>query len=50
MGFILLTQYCSGGEIEKNELGWACSTNGVEEMGIEGIGEEMGIEGIGEVT
>jgi hypothetical protein len=27
-------------EIEKNELGGACSTNGVEEMGIEGIGEE----------
>jgi hypothetical protein len=24
----------------KNELGGACSTNGVEEMGIEGTGEE----------
>jgi hypothetical protein len=28
--FIHLTQYCSGDKIEKNEMGWACSTCGGE--------------------
>ena len=27
---LLLTQYCAGDKIEKNEMGWACSTYGVE--------------------
>ena len=22
--FVLLTQYCAGDKIEKNEMGWAC--------------------------
>ena len=26
--FVLLTQYCSGDKIEKNEMGMACSTYG----------------------
>jgi len=25
---ILLTQYCAGDEIEKNEMGWACGAYG----------------------
>jgi len=25
---LLLTKNCSGDQIEKNEMGWACSTNG----------------------
>jgi len=25
---VLLTQYCSGEKIEKNEMGWGCSTYG----------------------
>jgi hypothetical protein len=28
---VLLTQYCSGDKIEKNEMGGACSTYGGEE-------------------
>jgi hypothetical protein len=31
---VLLTHYCSGDEIEKNELGGACSTYGGEERSI----------------
>ena len=26
--FVLLTQYCAGDIIEKNEMGWACGTYG----------------------
>ena len=26
MFFIHLTQYCAGDKIEKNEMGWACSS------------------------
>jgi len=26
--FVLLTQYCAGDKIEKNEMGWACGTYG----------------------
>ena len=26
----LLTQYCAGDKIEKNEMGWACGLYGVE--------------------
>ena len=25
---VLLTQYCAGDKIEKNEMGWACGTYG----------------------
>ena len=25
---VLLTQYCAGDKIEKNEMGWACGANG----------------------
>jgi len=35
-----VTQYCSGDNIEKNELGEACSTYGGEEMHIQAFGEE----------
>ena len=34
-----LTQYCSGNQIEKNEMG-ACSTNGGEQRRIQGFGGE----------
>jgi len=27
-GFLLLTQYCTGDKIEKNEMGWACDVYG----------------------
>jgi hypothetical protein len=36
----LLTQYCSGDEIEKNEMRGACSTMGGEERCIQGFGGE----------
>ena len=26
--FVLLTQYCAGDKIEKNEMGWACDSYG----------------------
>ena len=26
--FVLLTQYCAGDKIEKNEMGWACGVYG----------------------
>ena len=29
-GLVHLTQYCLGHKIEKNEIGWACSTYGGE--------------------
>ena len=35
---VLLTQYCSGDKIEKNEMGGACSAYGEEERGIQGFG------------
>ena len=34
----LLTQYCSGDKIEKNEMGRACSAYGEEESLIQGLG------------
>ena len=36
---VLLTQYCSGDKIEKNEMGGACSAYGGE-MCIQGYGRE----------
>jgi len=37
---LLLTQYCSGDKIEKNEKGGACSAHGGEERRIQGFGGE----------
>jgi len=37
---VLLTQYCSGDKIEKDEMGGACSTYGGEERRIQGFGGE----------
>ena len=34
------TQYCSGDQIEKNEMGGACSTYGGEERRIQYFGGE----------
>jgi hypothetical protein len=52
---VLLTQYCSGYEIEKNEMDRACSANGEEEQRIQSFGgrnlrekdhlEDLGIDG-----
>jgi hypothetical protein len=36
----LFTKYCSGYQIEKNEIGGTCNTYGVEEKCIEGFGGE----------
>ena len=36
----MLTQYCSGDKIEKNEMGEACSAYGGEERRIQGFGGE----------
>jgi hypothetical protein len=37
---VLLTQYCSGDKIEKNEMVGACSTYGGEERCIKGFDGE----------
>ena len=37
---MILTEYCAGGEIEKNEMGRACGACGVGERGAQGYGEE----------
>jgi len=34
------TQYCAGGKIEKNEMGWACGAYGGGERCTQGSGEE----------
>ena len=39
---MLLTKYYSSGQIEKNEMGGACSTMGGEERCIQGFGEQTG--------
>jgi len=36
----LLTQYCAGGKIEKNEMGGACVACGGREKGSQGSGGE----------
>jgi hypothetical protein len=41
---VLLTQYCSGDKIEKNEMSVACSTYGGEERCIQVLGGELGEE------
>jgi len=38
--FRLLTEYCAGGKIEKNEMGGACGAYGTGEMGAQGSGGE----------
>ena len=37
---VLLAKYRSGDNIEKNEMGGACSTHGGEERRLQGFGEE----------
>ena len=37
---VLLTEYCAGGKIEKNEMGGECSAFGGEERRIQGFGGE----------
>jgi len=38
---LLLTQYCSGDKIEKNEMGGTCSTYGGEERHIQDFGGDI---------
>ena len=38
--FVLLTQYCAGGKIEKNEMGGACGAYGGGERCAQGFGGE----------
>ena len=37
---VLLTQYCAGGKIEKNEMGGTCGAYGGGEKGAQGFGGE----------
>jgi hypothetical protein len=37
----LLTQYCAGGKIKKNEMGGTCSAYGGEQRRIQGFGGEI---------
>jgi hypothetical protein len=41
----VLTQYFSGGKIEKNEMGGECSAYGGEERCIQGFGGEIDLFG-----
>ena len=41
---VLLTQYCAGDKIEKNEMGWACGSYGGGEGGVQRPGRETGRE------
>jgi hypothetical protein len=36
----VLTQYCVGGKIKKNEMGWACGVYGGGERCAQGVGGE----------
>ena len=38
--YLLFTKFCSFDQIEKNEMGWACSTYGGEETYVQGFGGE----------
>jgi len=38
--FVIFTQYCSGDQIEKTEIGGSCSAYGEEEKRIQGFGWE----------
>ena len=37
---VLLTEYCAGGKIEKNEMGRACGAYGRGQRGAQGSGGE----------
>ena len=37
---VLLTEYCAGGKIEKNEMGGACGAYGAGERGVQVSGGE----------
>jgi hypothetical protein len=39
---VLLIKYCSGDQIEKSEMGGACSVYGGEERCMQGFGGEVG--------
>jgi hypothetical protein len=39
-GNVLLIQYCAGGKIKKNEMGWACGAYGGGESCAQGFGGE----------
>ena len=39
-GSVLLTQYCAGDKIKKNEMGGACDTYGGRERCAQGFGGE----------
>ena len=39
---VLLTQYCAGDKIEKNEMGWVCGSYGGGEGDVWGPGGETG--------
>jgi hypothetical protein len=41
LGSVLLTKYCLGDKIKKNEMGGACSVYGGEERHIQGFGGEI---------
>jgi hypothetical protein len=46
---VLLTHYCAGDKIEKNEMGGACSTYGGGKRRVQGfVGETYGKETTGE--
>jgi hypothetical protein len=44
---VLLTQYCAGGKIEKNEMGGACGAYGVGERYAQGYGKPEGKRALG---
>ena len=44
---VLLTEYCSGGQIKKDEMGGTCGTYGREEKCIQGIGGETRKKSLG---
>jgi hypothetical protein len=37
---VFLTQYCAGGEIEKDEMGRTCGAHGGGKRGAQGVGGE----------
>jgi hypothetical protein len=41
---VLLTQYCSGDKIERNEMGRECRVYGGEERRIQGFGGETSVK------
>jgi hypothetical protein len=37
---LLLIHHCASDKIEKNEIGWACSSDGGQERRVQGFGGE----------